>query len=236
MCGCSQESKPKPTPTGRDCGCAHAEKRDKGRRRRRDPDPAEGYFGEVRRRLIINHRMGSRQAASLIHRWRQLVSAKMREGRSPAYTAEHVDRFQRQRVVVPATEASGDAARDPLRLEYNRYSTESPWEVWHGRHIVGAWERKLDAIRAIPSIQREIHRRSDRPPTRDKRRGRDPSRSYTRYIEGHKVMFVQVGPAGAWQARVIGRRGHQLPGLGGRTAAEAEARTRALLRMAQAKS
>lgn len=60
-----------------------------------------GYRFEVAAALIRNYRMEPQEAFALVRRWGRLVDMRMRERRSPISTAEHIERFQRQRIVSP---------------------------------------------------------------------------------------------------------------------------------------
>jgi hypothetical protein len=48
--------------------------------------------------------LGVPEAERLAERWHRLIATRMRLGRSPASTAEHVERFHRQHLVAPYPE------------------------------------------------------------------------------------------------------------------------------------
>ena len=73
-----------------------------------------GYRFEVEAALIRNFRMTPERATDLVRRWRLLVDQRSREGRSALSTAEHVERFDRQRLVSPYP-SSRDAGARPRR-------------------------------------------------------------------------------------------------------------------------
>ncbi len=68
-----------------------------------------------------------------------------------------------------ARHAKRDAS-PKLRLQYNRFGSSYPWEIWHGRILVGSYQSKSEALESFDLVRKELKRRtSSRPPARDKR-------------------------------------------------------------------
>ena len=62
--------------------------------------------------------MGDGRAQRLVHRWQRLVETRRQQGRTPASTAEHVERFERQGIATPYPKR--DLSRKRSRRDPNR--------------------------------------------------------------------------------------------------------------------
>lgn len=82
-----------------------------------------GYRFEVAAALIRNYRMEPEEAFALVRRWGRLVDMRMQERRSSISTAEHIERFQRQRIVSPFPARTARDKRSGARAVKGRGQT-----------------------------------------------------------------------------------------------------------------
>ena len=112
------------------CACRRHRRAKRGGRGRDEAPPpssrpglgpsagARGYRFAVLASLLRDHRRSPAEAERLVDRWRKLLEVRRAQGATPASTAEHVDRFERQRIAAPfpAERGSRDRRRRRRRV------------------------------------------------------------------------------------------------------------------------
>src|SRR5262245_22350936 len=123
------------------------------RRRRRDvaPPPSSrrrytprSYSFAVAASLIRTYHLTPSRAQDTVEKWRRAVEARMREGKTAASTAEHLHRWESQRLATPYT--SRDQSRDrriwSAENEY-RKEIDGLWVTFTFHPRTGWWSSRI---------------------------------------------------------------------------------------------
>lgn len=136
------------------CGCPHRRDAAPPSSRRVGPSHSGGYRFAVTSALIRDHRMTDARAGRLTHRWQRLVETRMRAGKSPASTAEHVQRFEAQGIAPLCPTHAPSSQRDP-RLDKKALHKEIDKDLRNkDREKIRALNQRLKLSReGIPTLR-----------------------------------------------------------------------------------
>lgn len=122
-----------------------------------DPRTLARFRREVVVLLHVGHRVSPREGLRLIKKWDRYLKSRWRMGKPPCSVADHIAKFERERLVRPESRHAADPSRRRRRRRYGR-DADSPkeGEVFESR-TGNRWRVKSVSEKRL-AVERAGHR------------------------------------------------------------------------------